>query len=90
MLEVLLFCSITTIDMRLIASIFCGFIFLCIAGASEDEEPEIVHLKIPLGELNGIKDVSRDGRPFFQFVGIPYGHIPQRFMVLICLKLLEE
>ncbi|CAG7730246.1 unnamed protein product, partial [Allacma fusca] len=37
-------------------------------------------IKIQAGSIKGAKELSRNGRHFHQFLGIPYGHVSHRFM----------
>lgn len=42
-------------------------------------ENPVVTLKT--GQIEGLPGISRGGRNFSQFLGIPYGKIPKRFAV---------
>lgn len=64
----------------LIGAILIQCITLAIGELStQQEDPTLI--EIPQGLLKGKEHLSRDGKTFYGFMGIPYAQKPERFEV---------
>ena len=69
---------------KLVLRNFAGLLAIlgvCYGEHHEEEEAVMVNFTAPFGSITGVKSKSRDGREFYEFLAIPYGHVPLRFMV---------
>jgi hypothetical protein len=69
------------------AAALCLVVGLALASSSalvlgqEEEGNNKPIVETHFGKLQGIAGVSRDGKMFYQFKGIPYAKAPERFQV---------
>jgi hypothetical protein len=60
-----------------------GFLFDCGVITAHGADESLI-VQIPQGKLLGRASLSRNGREFYEFLGIPYAKPPVRFEVKEC------